>query len=346
MVDNLIEPNATNKRRTEELCIMQTKNHRPHSANSSGYKIKNWSAYNQALKQRGSLEIWIDKKMESLWYYQGKPQRGSQYKYSDVCIEIASILREIYHLPYRQLEGFLCSLIKQLRWQVEVPDYTVINRRRKALPVQLTNSHGKKGDKKYIVIDSTGLKVYGEGEWKVRQYGWSKYRTWMKIHVAVDEDTAMIESCVTTTNKIDDAAMVKPLLEQIKATVDKIGADGAYDKRKVYKELAKRKIKPIIPPRKGARIEKHGNQQGQPLARDKNIRAIRKFGRKQWKQKTNYHRRNTAENTMYRYKLIFGGKLNSRIIQQQEMEVKIKCKILNKMTKLGMPDTYKIKQAA
>lgn len=307
------------------------------------YKITNWSSYNQALKQRGSLELWVDEEVKESWYYQGKAQRGAQYQYSDSCIELACIVREIYNLGYRQTEGFIASLVKGLNWQVQVPDYTIINRRRKSLDIKIKG--GSKG-KKYIVMDSTGAKVYGEGEWKVRQHGWSKHRTWMKIHLAVDESTGQIESCATTTNSIDDAAMVKPLLNEISGEVTKLAADGAYDKKKVYNELERRKIKAIIPPRKGARIEKHGNSGGKEKPRDKNIRAIRKLGRKDWKKKVGYHRRSIAETTMYRFKNTFGDRLTSRILIQQKIEVKIKCMALNKMAKLGMPVTIKLKNAA
>jgi IS5 family transposase len=307
------------------------------------YKITNWSSYNQALKQRGSLEIWMDEGVKASWYYQGKAQRGAQYQYSDSCIELACIVRELYRLAYRQTEGFLESLVSRLNWKVQVPDYTIINRRRKSLDIKIGGG-GK--EKKYIVMDSTGVKVYGEGEWKVRQHGWSKHRTWMKIHLAVDEGTGLIESCVTTTNSIDDAAMVKPLLNEISGEVTILAADGAYDKKKVYNELESRKIKAVIPPRKGARIEKHGNRHGKEKMRDKNIRAIRKLGRKQWKKKTGYHRRSLAETTMYRFKNTFGDKLTSRVQIQQIIEVKIKCMVLNKMAKLGMPVTIKLKNAA
>ena len=317
---------------------------RPKAAKRSGYKLRNWSAYNQALKQRGSLEIWIDQETESEWYYDGPNQRGGQFEYSDKCIEIACIVREVYRLGYRQTEGFLESLVNKMGWGVKVPDYTVINRRRKGLQIKVQGCMGR--GKKYIVIDSTGAKVYGEGEWKVRQHGWSKHRTWRKIHLGIDESTGEIESCATTTNGVDDAKMVEPLLNDIAGEINKVAGDGAYDKKKVYTEFAKRRIKPIIPPRKNARIEKHGNARGKPKARDRNIRSIRKLGRKKWKKKMNYHRRSIAESTMFRFKNTFGDTLSSRNMKQQEIEVRIKCNILNKMVKLGLPNAHLVKKAA
>lgn len=322
--------------------------HRPSLTKRQQYKISNWKAYNQALKQRGSLEIWVESDVVTQWYYQGVKKQGGQYVYSDACIEMAMVVREVYHLKYRQLEGFLESLTGKLGWEVAVPDYTVINRRarRLGIDIKVKEHREKSGGKIYMVVDSTGLKVFGEGEWKVRGHGWSKHRTWMKFHVGVDEGSAIVESCELTTNAVDDAAVTEALLDAAVSKIKKLAGDGAYDKKKVYNALAKRKIKPAIPPRKNARISRHGNQKGKPLPRDKNIRAIRRWGRKRWKQKIKYHRRNMAETTMFRYKTIFGDKLNSRTEENQKTEVRIKCKILNVMTRLGMPETILLRKAA
>ncbi len=289
------------------------------------------------------MQVWIADEVERQWYYKGESQRGAKYQYSDSCIEMACIVRQVYHLGYRQTQAFLESLIVSLGWKVKVPDYSVINRRCKNLDVEVKGT-AKEG--RYIVIDSTGVKVYGGGEWKVRTSGWSKHRTWRKIHLAVDESTGEIESCAMTTNSVDDAAMVAPLLGQIEGRIKKVAADGAYDKKKVYRELSKRTIRPVIPPCKRAKITKHGNSRGKELPRDKTIRQIRKIGRKKWKKKSHYHRRSIAESAMYRFKTIFGERLSSREMLRQEVEVKIRCYALNKMAKLGMPETIKLKTAA
>lgn len=322
--------------------MKQQKPNRPKATKGSRYKITNWSQYNQALKHRGSLHIWMPEELENQWYYQGESQRGAQYQYSDSCIEMACIIREVYHLGYRQTQGFVESLITFRGWKVKVPHYSVINRRHKKLHVDVK---GTDTGSKYIVIDSTGAKVYGEGEWKVRQHGWGKHRTWRKIHLAVDESTGEIESCAMTTNSIDDAAMVGTLLDAVKGKVKKLAADGAYDRKKVYDQLKKRKIKGVIPPRKNARIKKHGNSGGRELARDRAIRAIRKLGRKRWKKQVGYHRRNIAECTMFRLKSQFGEKLSGRDIEQQKVEVNIRCYALNKMASIGMPVSIKVRAA-
>ena len=322
--------------------MKQQKTNRPKATRGSRYKITNWPQYNQALKQRGSLHIWMPTELENQWYYQGESQRGAQYQYSDSCIEMACIVREIYHLGYRQTQGFVESLVAFRGWKVKVPHYSVINRRHQRLHLEVKGTDSRD---KYIVIDSTGAKVYGEGEWKVRQHGWSKHRTWRKIHLAVDESTGVIESCVMTTNSVDDAAMVSTLLDGVQGKIKKLAADGAYDRKKVYEQLKKRKIKGVIPPRKNARITKHGNSRGSALARDKAIRGIRKLGRKRWKMQVGYHRRSIAECTMFRLKSQFGEKLTSRDIEQQKVEVSIRCYALNKMASIGMPVSIKVRAA-
>jgi len=148
------------------------------------------------------------------------------------------------------------------------------------------------------------------------------------------------------TNSVDDDAMVALLLNQIEGRIKKIAADGAYDKKKVYRELSKRKIQPVIPPCKRGKITKHGNSCGKELPRDKTIRQIKKMGRNKWKKKAGYHRRSIAESAMYRFKSIFGERLSCREMLQQEVEVKIRCYALNKMAELGMPKTIKVKTAA
>jgi len=310
----------------------------------SRYKIKNWSEYNRSLKNRGSITLWMSDDVRKRWYYKGKKQRGAQYKYSTQCIEACCMIRKVYHLALRQTEGLVEDIIRILKLEMDVPDYTILCRRSKDL--EISSILAKKinsGEHLHIVMDSTGLKVYGEGEWKVRQHGYSKRRTWRKIHIAINPDNGTIHAVDTTNNGVDDASMVKPLLEKIKGKVKKFGGDGAYDKMKVYDILEKKKIKPIIPPRKNAKIFRHGNCRGRTKPRDQNIRYIRKYGMKEWKRILQYHKRSLAETTMFRYKTIIGDKLQSRNFECQRTEVLLSCKILNKMAACGMPVSVKIK---
>lgn len=255
------------------------------------------------------------------------------------------MIRKLFRLGFRQTQGTVFSIVKMLGLKAKVPCYTQICRRMRQLHIspELKKRHVQ-GEAIDIVVDSSGLKVYGEGEWKVRQYGWGKHRTWRKIHVGVNPDTGEILCQILTSNNMNDADMLEPLLQQVPEgiKIKRLMGDGIYDKHKVYKVLQKIKIKPVIPPRKGARIIQHGNCRGKPHARDRNLRYIRKHGKAKWKRHNCYHKRNMAETTMFRFKTIFSDKLQSRTIERQEVEFKIACKILNRMTHCGMPLTEKV----
>jgi hypothetical protein len=193
-------------------------------------------------------------------------------------------------------------------------------------------------------MDSTGLKIYGEGEWKVRQHGVSKRRTWLKLHVGANPEDSEIQAVLLTDNSVSDDEAVETLLAQIEQEIDEFAADGAYDKRKVYDGLNAHspEVNILIPPRKNARIWQHGNTKAERLKRDENLRFIRKHGRKNWKEKSGYHVRSLAETTIFRLKTIFGDKLSARLMETQTTQAFIRCAALNQMTHLGMPQAYKV----
>ena len=310
------------------------------------YRVRNWSAYDQALKQRGSVTLWFAPEAVAAWNYQGAAQRGAQFVYSDLAIETALTLRLIYHLPLRQTEGFVESLLHVMGLDLSAPDHSTLSRRQEGLSVALPTRPTQ--EPIHVVVDSSGLKVYGEGEWKVRQHGWSVRRTWRKLHLGVNEATGEIIAQTSTENSVDDAAQVIPLLEQIDAEVAQLGGDGSYDKHKVFKALANPShpgpIEPIIALRKDAKIQQHGNCKAAPQARDEILRAIRHKGRKHWKQQRGYHRRSLAETQMFRYKQIIGDKLRARALANQQVESRLGCAILNRMTQLGRPESYKVEK--
>jgi hypothetical protein len=185
--------------------------------------------------------------------------------------------------------------------------------------------------------------VYGEGEWKVRQHGVSKRRTWRKLHLSVNEATQSIEAVVLTEASVDDAEAGGDLLDGTEGSLDQVSGDGAYDKRKFYDACQRRKVKRIaIPPRRDARIWQHGNSAKPPVPRDQNLRRIRRVGRQRWKQEVGYHRRSLAETAVFRFKLIFGNTLMARSLPRQITEAHVKAAALNRMTRLGMPDSYPV----
>jgi len=303
------------------------------------YRVRNWRQYNQALVRRGSLTVWVDEQALDAWAYQGPAQWGGQYIYSDAAIQCLLTLRAVFHLPLRATQGMARSLFELMGLDLDVPHYSTLSRRAAELAVDL--SRKSKGPL-HLVLDSTGLKVYGEGEWKVRKHGYSRRRTWRKLHLAIDAETHEIQAVMVTEAKVDDAEMVDHLLKPIDRPVGSTAADGAYDQRKVYRVLEPRTGRILIPPRKNARIWKHGNSAGPPLARDENLRAIRRVGRRAWKEEVGYHIRSLAETGMFRMKTIFGGHLANRRLECQVTEGTIRCRALNIMTHLGMPDSYKV----
>ncbi len=303
------------------------------------YRVRNWREYNASLVKRGSLTVWVEEGIATQWENKEKSgKRGASNTYSDLAIETMAQIGEVYHLPLRATEGLMISIISLMKLTIAVPDYSTLCRRRKSLEIKLRAK--AKATARHIVVDSTGVKIYGEGEWKVRQHGWSKRRTWRKLHLAIDEESQEILVAVVTENNIDDAEMMPVLLDNIEGEITQVSADGAYDKDKAYQSIDEHQAIAAIPPRKDAVIHQHGNCDKPPLARDENLRRIRKVGRKKWKQEINYHRRSLAETTMFRLKMLFGEKVKARSFDGQAAQALIRCAALNKMTLLGMPDSF------
>ncbi len=305
------------------------------------YRVKNWTEYEKALVQRGSVTIWMADGYEKTWMYVGEKQRGSQFDYTDQAILMMLTVKEVFHLTNRGVEGFVRSLFQMLKINLPVPDHSTLSKRGKDLKVKLPK---KSSQSINIVMDSTGLKIYGEGEWKVRMHGVSKRRTWRKLHVGANPEDGEIQAVLLTENNVSDDQAVKELLGQIEQPIIDFAADGAYDKCKVYDSLNRHspEVNILIPPRKNARIWKHGNTKSERLKRDENLRAIRKDGRKEWKKNSGYHVRSLAETTMFRLKTIFGGDLSARLLETQTTQALVRCAALNKMTHLGMPQSYKV----
>jgi Transposase DDE domain len=309
------------------------------AAPTATYRIRNWKQYNDALVNRGSLTLWVDQDTLRAWRYQGPARRGAQFEYSDLAIECLLTLRAVYHLTLRATEGFARSLFGLMRLDLPVPDYSTLCRRSATVRVTLPK---KARGTLHLVIDSTGLKVYGEGEWKVRQHGYSRRRTWLKLHLAVDPRTHEIQAAMVSEPGVADAEMVPPLLSQVDNPVESASADGAYDRRGVYDALGGRSARAVIPPRRDAKVERHGNSSGPRLARDENLRRIRKVGRSAWKKESGYHERSLVETAMFRMKTIFGDGVSSRTEARQATEAGVRCRALNIMTHQGMPRSERV----
>lgn len=308
--------------------------------NKKKYKIRNWSEYNDSLVERGNIEFWMDPKTLKKWKAKLQGKKGRAQLYTDLSITITLQFGKVFHQKLRQTEGLLKSIFKTANIELPVPDYTTLSKRGGQLDIALPRS---KKDKVILILDSTGLKVYGEGEWKVRQHGVSKRRTWRKMRLAVTPE-GEVRAVELTDNSTADCDVAARLLGQEQAVIEKVLGDGGYDRRKVYHACQKSQVKDIvIPPQKNAKIFQHGNTKSLlPHPRDENLRAIRKSTRKKWKMTIGYHARSLVENTMFRFKTIFGEKLNARNINNQIVECLLSLSILNRMTSLGMPDSYPV----
>lgn len=304
------------------------------------YRVRNWSQYDAALKQRGSLTFWLSEAVIEQWLNQEKTGRkGASNTYSNLAIELMATLQSLFGLAGRQTEGFVESIFALMGVEMPVPDHSTLSRRMGKLNVVIPVVPASEAI--HVVVDSTGVKVYGEGEWKTRQHGVGKRRTWRKLHVGVNEATGEIVSALVSTNDVSDDEAFEELLDGIEGEIEQVSADGAYDKRKCYDAVAKRQAKPTIPPRKDAAFWDEDNDQT-PHPRDQTLRRIGEIGRKQWKQESGYHRRSLAETTMFRLKTTFGGKLRRRTFDNQAVELFLQCVALNHMIGHGKPDSCRV----
>lgn len=313
--------------------------------NKATYRIRNWTEYNRSLINRGSITFWFSDDHTKSWLSDGgKHSRGRPQVYSDVALECIVLIRSVFHLPLRGLQGFVESLIKRSDLGLPCPNYTTVCKRAKQLKIDLPR-HIKPGENIHVLVDGTGLKVYGEGEWKTKKHGTSKRRTWRKLHVAICAESQYLLSGVVTTNSVSDSEVLGELLDGIEGPIGSVTGDGAYDTMACYDECKERGAKPIIPPRRGGR--KSRNNDPNRKARDEALDRIAELGgddeaRKKWKQENCYHKRSLVETYFFRFKTIFGGNLRSRTFANQATEVFAKCAALNKMTQLGMPQSYRI----
>jgi hypothetical protein len=307
------------------------------------YRVENWSAYNEALRRRGSLTFWISEEAIRAWRYTGAAQQGGQTVDSDLAVETCLSLRLVYSLALRQTQGFVTSLFELLEVELPVPDYSTLSRRQASLEVELCTRKPKKGEaEQHVVLDSTGLKVQGPGEWTRRKHAAKRRRTWRTVHLSVDPKTGEITATTVTENKEHDSSQVEPLLEESeenRAELNRGGGDGADAKWVCYEAIASRTATPVIPPQKNARIKQHGNCNAPPLPREEAIRYLRRHGRSKWKREHGYHLRSVAEAAIWRFKSCIGRILRSRELTNQQTEARLGSQILNRMAALGMPQS-------
>ena len=306
------------------------------------YRIRNWREYNAALVERGSLTVWFEEDHIKQWYAQEKTgRRGASNTYSAVAIQCGLVIRAVFQLPLRATEGFLGSLVKWLGLELKIPDYSTFSRRGQELAVLIGRSASTRA--RHIVIDSSGLKVYGEGEWKVRQHGVGRRRTWRKLHLAVDAENHEVIAAELTAAFVGDAPVLPDLLDQLDPdeSIASVAADGLHDTKACHAAILKRGAQALIPPREGA-VEWPDQADGQAHPRTAILRQCQEHGSPRWKQASGYHRRSLAETAMCRIKTLFGDKLNNHRFDTQATEAYARIVAMNLMTQLGMPESYPV----
>lgn len=315
--------------------------------NTPTYKTLNWPAYNKALKRRGSLSIWFDADMA--WAAKPTGKRGRQPVYSDAAVQTCLTMKVLFGMALRQTTGFVESLLCLIGLDWDVPDFSTLSRRQKTLAVNIPH-RGSQGPL-HLLIDSTGIKVEGEGEWNARKHGGAKRRVWRKIHLGIDEETLEIRAVEITRSDVGDAPMLPELLDQIppgeeiaSVTAPSHGlhanrcraTDGAYDTRKCHDAIAERGAAAVIPPRRNAKPWKAVTAGA--VARNEALRASKYLGRALWRRWSGYHRRSRVETKMNCVKLL-GQRLMARDFDRQVAEFQVRVAVLNGYTALGIPVT-------
>jgi Transposase DDE domain len=299
------------------------------------YQTRNWREYDQGLVARGDLTVWISPDLA--WHgLEGTGRRGRPQVFTDTAIQAVLMLKVLYQLPLRAAQGMAGSLIRLARLDWRVPHYSTLSRRQKDLTVAIP--YRPRGGPLHLVIDSTGLKVLGEGEWKVRKHGADKRRVWRKVHLVVDADSHEVRAVEMTDHRHGDGEIVPGLLAQVPEgeRIAMISGDGAYDTRGVYEASTSRQAAMVVPPRRNGKPWKA--RTAGAGERNETLRAIRHLGRRLWKCWSGYHRRSLAETAMSRLKRL-GERLAARDPARQVAEVQIRCAILNTFNSLGMPKT-------
>jgi transposase-like protein len=289
---------------------------------------RNWREYNKKLVQRGSLTFLVDPKIiKTLEVKAQKKKKGRPLEFSDQLILILLMIKIHYKMPYRMLEGFTRFFFEQFK-KIKVPTYSLTCKRAKGLSTKLPHLSSRKS--KTIIVDATGIKVQGEGEWKVKIHGKGRPRKWIKLHVAIDEATQEIVAEISTDATVDDGKAFPKVMQQVRGRPKLVIGDGAYDDRDVRDLIREKGGKCLIPPPSNAVC--HGTD----LERDEAIKMIRGFGgdkvaKSIWGKMSGYSRRALVETTFSRYKKMFGERAFSRTQERIMLENRLKCVLLNKM---------------
>jgi hypothetical protein len=306
------------------------------------HKVTNWPAYDASLRQRGSLTVWFTDEAIQAWAAEPRTTRGGQPWYSELAILTALTLRAVFRLALRQTEGLIGSIIHLLGLDLPVPDHTTLSRRAATLEVPRPRSSSPDADRRaepvHLLVDSTGLKLCGPGEWLVEKHGTKTRRSWRTLHLGRDADTGQIVAATLTTHDVDDGSQVGPLLDQVDGPIASFTGDGAYDQEGIYASVGERHpdAAVIVPPRATAVPSR--TAASAPTQRDGHLQLIAEQGRVAWQEASGYTQRARAETTISRYKRVIGDRLCAHTDERRATEMDVAVHVLNRMLELGRPN--------
>jgi len=280
------------------------------------HNVTNWPAYDASLRQRGSLTVWFSDEAIAAWKAEPRTSRGGQSWYSALAILTALTLRAVFRLALRQIEGLIGSIIGLLGLDLAVPDHTTLSRRAATLEVprprwSSSPNVDSRAELVHLLVDSTGLKLCGPGEWLLEKHGTKTRRSWRKLHIGMDATTGQIVASALTCPEADDGAQVGPLLDQVAGAVALVTGDGAYDQEGVYASIGERHptAAVIVPPRATAVSSR--TAASEPMQRDHHLQLIAERGRMAWQKASGYNNRARAETAISRFKRGIGDRLRS-----------------------------------
>jgi len=312
-------------------------------ANSLGALLRSWRGYDASLRRRGSLTVWVTEEAIAAWTAEARTTRGGQRTYSALAILTALTLRAVFRPALRQTEGLIGSVIRLLGLDLAVPDHSTLSRRAETLEVPHPRaSTGASGEPVHLLVDSTGLKLCGAGEWLHERHGTMVRRSWRKLHLGMDAGTGKIVASLLTTKDVDDGSQVGVLLDQVEGPLASFTGDGAYDQEEVTASVAARHPEAaiIVPPRANA-VSSH-TAENAPTQRDRHLQHIAAHGRMAWQKASGYTKRARAETGQSRFKQVIGDGLRSHTDERRATEVEVAVHVLNRMLELGRPNSVRI----
>ena len=312
---------------------------RVHPKYKTRYHVGNWPEYDRALVQRGDVTLWLSADAIDAWKPDASGKPGGQRRFSDVAIETALTLRLVFRLPLRQTEGFVRSILAMVRADLDAPDHTTLSRRAQQLNVELDRVPTERPI--HLLVDSTGLSIFGEGEWAAVKHGGRGQSGWRKLHLGVDA-AGMIVARALTDSTVDDATIGAELIGVVDQDIARVTGDAAYDTVAFYaaaRGRRGRRASVVVPPHRTARVSR---RRPRSSARDRTIRRVQALGRRRWKRASGYHRQARVENAFFRYKRIIGDGLRARSDRGRQAETCLACNVLNRMTELGRPESFAI----